>query len=186
MPSAQLTKKIAGQPSPAISKPPSVGPSAVPIADIVPSSPMALPVCAFGTVSPTNAMVSAIMIAAPRPCAARAAISSHSVGATPHSDRGQREQEDTGQEQPPPADEIAEPSDADDQGGAGEQIGQDDPLDLLEGGVERLRQGRQADIGDAGAERGQQHGERQAGERPANRRSAFRTSSDDRISFCND
>ena len=45
---------------------------------------MALPVFAFGTVSPTNAMVSAIMMAAPRPCAARAAISSQSVGATPH------------------------------------------------------------------------------------------------------
>ena len=46
---------------------------------------MALPVFAFGTVSPTNAMVSAIMTAAPRPCTARAAISSQSVGATPHS-----------------------------------------------------------------------------------------------------
>ena len=45
---------------------------------------MALPVLAFGTVSPTKAMVSAIMTAAPRPCAARAAISSQSVGATPH------------------------------------------------------------------------------------------------------
>ncbi len=44
---------------------------------------MALPVFAFGTVSPTKAMVSAIMMAAPRPCAARAAISSQNVGATP-------------------------------------------------------------------------------------------------------
>lgn len=45
---------------------------------------MALPVLSFGTVSPTNAMVSAIMTAAPRPCAARAAISIESVGAMPH------------------------------------------------------------------------------------------------------
>ncbi len=79
-----MTRKIARQPYPAISTPPSDGPSAVPIADIVPSSPMALPVLACGTVSATRAMVSAIMIAAPQPCAARAAISSQSVGASPH------------------------------------------------------------------------------------------------------
>ena len=84
MPSGTLTRKMARQPSPAINTPPSDGPSAVPIADIVPSSPMALPVFAFGTVSPTNAIVSAIMVAAPTPCTARAAISSQSVGATPH------------------------------------------------------------------------------------------------------
>ena len=70
--------------------------------------------------------------------------------------------------------------------GDGEEIGEDDPLDFLEGGVERLRQRRQAGIGDAGVERGHQHGERKAGERPANRRRAFRTSSDDLISLCTD
>ena len=186
MPSGTLTRKIARQPSPAIRTPPSDGPSAVPIADIVPSSPMALPVLAFGTVSPTNAMVSAIMTAAPRPCAARAAISSQSVGATPHRTEATVNRSDAGQQQPPAADDVTEPSDADDQGGDGEEIGEDDPLHFLEGGVERLRQRRQADIGDAGAERGQQHGERKAGERPANRRCPFRTSSDGLISFCND
>ncbi len=46
---------------------------------------MALPVLSCGTVSPTNARVRAIMIAAPRPCAARAAISSQRAGAAPHS-----------------------------------------------------------------------------------------------------
>ena len=55
----------------------------MPIADMVPKSPMALPVRAWGTVSPTSATASAIMMAAPSPCATRAAISSHSVGATP-------------------------------------------------------------------------------------------------------
>jgi hypothetical protein len=78
-----LTRKIVRQPRPAIRTPPSEGPRAVPIADIAPSSPMALPVLAFGTVSPTKAMVRAIMTAAPIPCAARVAISSQSVGATP-------------------------------------------------------------------------------------------------------
>ncbi len=84
MPSAAVTRKIARQPGPAISPPPSDGPSAVPMAETVPSSPMALPVLSFGTVSPTSATVSAIKTAAPRPCAARAAMSIPSVGATAH------------------------------------------------------------------------------------------------------
>jgi len=78
-----LTKKIVCQPNPEISTPPNEGPSVVPIADIVPSKPMALPVCAFGTVSATNATVSANMIAAPRPCTALAATSQPSEGASP-------------------------------------------------------------------------------------------------------
>ncbi|MCY1463682.1 hypothetical protein D9M71_816120 [compost metagenome] len=46
---------------------------------------MALPVLAFATVSPTKAMVSAIMIAAPSPCRARAPINMPNVGAHAHS-----------------------------------------------------------------------------------------------------
>jgi len=84
IPSGTLTRKIVRQPNPAISTPPSDGPRVVPIADIVPRSPIALPVFDFGTVSPTRATVSAIMIAAPRPCAAREAMRNQSVGAMPH------------------------------------------------------------------------------------------------------
>ena len=58
-------------------------------------------------------------------------------------DRGHREQEDSGQQQPSAAGDVTEPSDADDQGGDGEEISEDDPLDFLEGGVERLCQRRQ-------------------------------------------
>jgi hypothetical protein len=79
-----MTRKIARQPSEAIRMPPSEGPSAVPIADMVPINPMARPVRSFGTVSPTIASASAIMTAAPRPCAALPASSSQSVGAMPH------------------------------------------------------------------------------------------------------
>lgn len=57
----------------------------VPIADMAPSRPMALPVLSRGTASATKASVRAIMTAAPSPCAARAAISSQSVGASPQS-----------------------------------------------------------------------------------------------------
>ena len=74
---------MARQSSVAIRTPPSEGPSAVPIADIAPSRPMALPVFSFGTVPPTKAMVSAIIAAAPRPCSARAAINSQTLGAMP-------------------------------------------------------------------------------------------------------
>ncbi|MNV47168.1 hypothetical protein D3C71_1390270 [compost metagenome] len=53
----------------------------MPIADIVPSTPIALPVFSLGTAPLTSAMVSAIMMAAPTPCRARAAISNHRLGA---------------------------------------------------------------------------------------------------------
>ncbi len=59
-------------------------------------------------------------------------------------DRGCREQDDPGQQQPSAADDVTEASDTDDQGGDGEEIGEDDPLDLLERGGECLGQRRQA------------------------------------------
>ena len=107
---------------------------------------MALPVLCLGTGSPANAMASAIMMAAPRPCTARAAISSETRRRDAAQDRGQREQEDSGEQQPAAADDVTEPSGADDQGGDGEQIGEDDPLDFLERGAECLRQGRQSTL----------------------------------------
>ena len=110
------------------------------------------------------------MMAAPTPCAARAAISSGSVGAIAAQDRGAREHEDSAQQQAPAAGDVAEPPGADDQCRDGEEIREHDPLDFLEGGAERLRQRRQPDVGNAGAERRQQHGQRKAGERPPNGR----------------
>jgi len=87
------------------------------------------------------------MVAAPRPWAARAATSSQSVGAMPHSSEASVNRQ------------IAQPADADDQRRDDEQIGEHDPLHRLEIGGERPRQGRQAGIGDAGVERRHQHGE---------------------------
>ncbi|MCY1554516.1 hypothetical protein D9M68_910910 [compost metagenome] len=66
-PSGTLIQNTAFQPQTPINRPPRVGPSAVPTADTVPSSPMALPAWCLGTRSLTRAMVSAIMVAAPRP-----------------------------------------------------------------------------------------------------------------------
>jgi hypothetical protein len=48
--------------------------------------------------------------------------------------------------------DVAQPSNADNHDGAGKQIREDDPLDLLERGGERLRQRRQRNICDADAE----------------------------------
>ncbi|MNG08255.1 hypothetical protein D3C84_916010 [compost metagenome] len=79
-----LTRNKAGQPNPLINRPPKDGPRAVPTADSVASSPMALPVLSWATVSPTSARVNVIMMAAPRPCSARPATSSQSEGARPH------------------------------------------------------------------------------------------------------
>ena len=143
MPSGTLTRKIARQPSPAIRTPPSDGPRAVPIADIVPSSPMALPVLAFGTVSPTKRHGEGHHDGRAEALRRPGGNQQPERGRDAAQDRGHREQDDSGQQQPPAAGDVAEPSDADDQGGDGEEIGEDDPLDFLEGGVERLRQRRQ-------------------------------------------
>ena len=56
IPGGAMTRNMARHPGPAISSPPSDGPSAVPMADMVASMPMALPVLAFATDSPTSAM----------------------------------------------------------------------------------------------------------------------------------
>jgi hypothetical protein len=53
--------------------------------------------------------------------------------------RGRREQADPRQQQPTAADDVAEPPDADDQGGDGQEVCEDDPLDVLKGCPESLR-----------------------------------------------
>ena len=73
------------------------------------------------------------------------------------------------------ADEVTEPSDADDQRRDGEEISKNDPLDFLERGRELECQSWQTSIGDAGRKRRHQHGEREAGQSQANRSGAFRT-----------
>ena len=45
----------------------------------------------------------------------------------------------SGKQQAAAAEDVAKPPDADDQAGDGQQVGQYDPLDLLEGGAEGLR-----------------------------------------------
>lgn len=73
-PRGTIERNMARQSSQAISRPPAEGPSAVPTADMLASQPMTLPARSLGTVSATRAMASAIMVAAPRPWTARAAI----------------------------------------------------------------------------------------------------------------
>ena len=55
------------------------------------------------------------MIAAPSPCAARAAISARSVGATAHSADALVKSAMPGEQQPAAAREVTQPPDADDQ-----------------------------------------------------------------------
>ena len=81
-PSGTCTQKMPCQPNSGRIPPPSVGPSAVPSADTVPSSPMAWPTRASEAVSRISAMASVIRKAAPMPCNARAAISNLRLGAS--------------------------------------------------------------------------------------------------------
>ncbi|MNU99817.1 hypothetical protein D3C71_899640 [compost metagenome] len=78
-------------------------------------------------------------------------------------DGGNGEQGDAGQQQAAPADHVAEAAHADDQRGDGQQVGQHDPLHVLERRMQGPGHVGQAHVGDAGAQRGQQHGEGQAG-----------------------
>ncbi len=80
-PAAIKTTKTARQPAAPIRRPPSAGPRAVPTADIDPRIPMARPALPSGAVSRASATVSAIIAAAPAPCAARAATRTGRVGA---------------------------------------------------------------------------------------------------------
>jgi hypothetical protein len=63
--------------------------------------------------------------------------------------------------------DIAQAPDTDDHDGDGKQVGDDDPLDVLERGREHLGQGWQGYVGDAYAQGGQQHRQCKAAERPS-------------------
>ena len=65
--------------------------------------------------------------APPRPCTARAATSRPCVVDEAAGDRGQREERDADQEQPPVAEEVAEPAAEQQEAAEGQQVGVHDP-----------------------------------------------------------
>ena len=65
--------------------------------------------------------------APPRPWTKRAAISTFSSCASPHSDRGQREERHAGEEDALAADEVAEPPGQQEEAAERDQVGVDDP-----------------------------------------------------------
>jgi hypothetical protein len=79
-----LTRKIQRHDSNPTISPPSGGPSASPTPTIAPNAPIARPRSSGGKLEIRSAALFAVIIAAPRPCSARAAISHPTPGAAAH------------------------------------------------------------------------------------------------------
>ena len=84
-PAGRLTRKISRHPPIASKAPPTAGPSASPSAWAVPWTPIARVSSGLGIASAISATLLAWSIAAPSACSTRAAISTDSDGASPHS-----------------------------------------------------------------------------------------------------
>ena len=83
-PIGTLTKKIHSQPPTATSAPPASGPTSVATPAVAPHSAIAEPRRSAGKIRVMVAIVCGVIIAAPRPCTARAATSDSMLPASPH------------------------------------------------------------------------------------------------------
>jgi hypothetical protein len=84
-PTGTLMKKIHSQPRPSTRTPPAIGPTSVATPAVAPHRPIAAPRWVAGKVRVMTAMVCGVIMAAPTPCRARAAMSSGRVPDSPHS-----------------------------------------------------------------------------------------------------
>ena len=82
-------------------------------------------------------------IAPPTPCTARAITSISCDVASPHSDRGDGEEPDPDQEQPPVAEEVAEPPAEQEEAAERDEVRVHDPRERLLGEAEVLADRRQ-------------------------------------------
>ncbi|MNR37092.1 hypothetical protein D3C85_1550830 [compost metagenome] len=84
MPTGTLMKKIHSQPRPSTRTPPRIGPTRVATPAVAPQMPMAAPRRSGGKILVMTAMVCGVIMAAPRPCTTRAAISVSTSPDSPH------------------------------------------------------------------------------------------------------
>ena len=85
-------------------------------------------------------------------------------------DRGDREDQDAPDERTPPADQVGEPAERDQERREDDVVGVEDPRQVADRGVrERLADARERDVDDRGVEEGQERPER--GDRPGRCRS---------------
>ena len=119
-----------------VSQPPSSGPSAAAAPATAPHTPNAIPRARPVKVPDTIERVEGEVMAAPKPCTARAAISISMLREPPASDRAEHEHGDAGDEDALPPDLVADAAPGDDERGKDQRVDRIDPLELLERGIE--------------------------------------------------
>ena len=134
MPTGMFTKKIHSQLSRSVRTPPSRTPATAPNAPTAPQAPSA----AFRSLPSAKVVVridsaAGVMIAAPSPWKARAAIRAPSLQATPGDERGGGEEDDADEEEPAPAEEVSRTPTQQQEAAEEERVGADHPLQVLLG-----------------------------------------------------
>ena len=138
-PTGTLTKKIHSQPRYFVSTPPASTPTAAPEPPIAPQMPSALLRSA-----PSSNVVMMIesaageMIAAPKPCTARAPISTPSDHASPQRNDAIVKTVDADEEHAAPSEQVGGASAEQQEAAEGDRVGGDHPLEVRPGEVERL------------------------------------------------
>ena len=152
-PIGTLTKSTHSQPAHCVSMPPSRTPAAPPEPATAPQTPSALLRSAPSlNIVVTSDSAAGEMSAAPRPCAARAAMSQTSLWARPPSEGRGREEDQAGHEQAPPAEQVGQPAAEQEEAAEGQRVGVDDPGQVVLAEVQRAADRGQRDVDDRGVE----------------------------------
>ncbi len=159
-------KKIDCQLTLSTRKPPTTGPIASAIAETPAHVPIALPRSSGGNALVMIDSVAGIISAEPMPCTARQATSQVSLGR--EADRGARggEDDDAGEEDFAPPEQVAEAPAGDEQHGERQRVGVDGPLQRGGRRVQAALDRRQRDVDDRVVEHDHEQREAHRPERP--------------------
>ena len=159
-------KKIQFQLQCSVMRPPTRGPIASAIAETPAQIPIAMPRCRGGKVAVMIDSVAGFMSAAPAPCTTRAPISQPALVARPQSERGDREDDEADDEDPPAAEQVGELAAREHQDAEGERVAVDDPFELRDADVQVALDRRQRDVHDRVVEHDHEQAERDRPQRP--------------------
>ena len=149
MPIGTLTNRTHSQPAHSVSTPPSSTPTAPPEPATAPQTPSALLRSApSAKIVVTIDSAAGESSAAPRPCTARAAISWPLGLREAAGQRGEREQDEAGDEQPAAAEQVGHAAAQQQEAAEGERVGVDDPREVVLGELEVAADRRQRDVDD--------------------------------------
>ena len=148
-PTGTLTKKIHDQLSASVSTPPSSTPAAAPKPPTAPQTPSAM-LRSRPSVNVVERIESAAgeMMAAPRPCTARARDQRRLAPREPRDERGDREHDQAREEKAPPPEQVGGAAAEEQEPAEDERVGADHPLEVLLGEPEIDLDGGQRDVHD--------------------------------------